>query len=131
LNLTVLSLFGLFGLSGIIINDSIILINRYQELREEGLAVRPAIIEASCQRLRAVLLTSITTVGGLIPILMSDSIQAQLVQSMAASLAFGISYGTLLVLLVIPCLLTYIESMNSGMRRFVEWFKNRRQKKLA
>ena len=119
LNLTFLSFFGLFGLAGIIINDSIILINRYQELREEGMEVNPAIIEASCQRLRAVLLTSITTVGGLIPLLMSDSIQAQLVQSMAASLAFGISYGTLLVLLVIPCLLTFIESMNPRVARFL------------
>jgi len=126
MNLTFLSFFGLFGLSGIIINDSIILINRYQELREEGLAVSPAIIEASCQRLRAVLLTSITTVGGLIPILISDSIQAQLVQSMAASLAFGISYGTLLVLLVIPCLLTYIESINAFNKRIWAKFKNRK-----
>lgn len=117
MNLTFLSFFGLFGLSGIIINDSIILINRFQELRAEGLAVQPAIIEASCQRLRAVLLTSITTVGGLIPLLLSDSIQAQLVQSMAASLAFGISYGTVLVLLVIPCLLTYIESLNAFNQR--------------
>lgn len=126
MNLTFLSFFGLFGLSGIIINDSIILINRYQELREEGLAVKPAIIEASCQRLRAVLLTSITTVGGLIPILMSDSIQAQLVQSMAASLAFGISYGTLLVLLVIPSLLTYIESIAGRTRRAKTWLFKRR-----
>ncbi|WP_196159425.1 efflux RND transporter permease subunit [Reinekea sp. G2M2-21] len=125
LNLTFLSFFGLFGLSGIIINDSIILINRYQELREEGIAIKPAIIDASCQRLRAVLLTSITTVGGLVPILMSDSIQAQLVQSMAASLAFGISYGTLLVLLVIPCLLTYIESINAFNKRMIGKFKNR------
>jgi len=131
LNLTFLSFFGLFGLSGIIINDSIILINRYQELREEGMEVRPAIIEASCQRLRAVLLTSITTVGGLIPILMSDSIQAQLVQSMAASLAFGISYGTVLILLVIPCLLTYIESINAFNRRMMDKFKNRKSVKIA
>lgn len=125
MNLTFLSFFGLFGLAGIIINDSIILINRYQEMREEGLAVRPAIIEASCQRLRAVMLTSITTVGGLIPILMSDSIQAQLVQSMAASLAFGISYGTLLVLLVIPALLTYIESLAGRLSRFKIWLLKR------
>jgi multidrug efflux pump subunit AcrB len=121
MNLTFLSFFGLFGLSGIIINDSIILINRYQELREEGIEVTPAIIDASCQRLRAVLLTSITTVGGLIPLLMSTSIQAQLVQSMAASLAFGIAYGTILVLLVIPCLLTYIESVNLGRQRLQLW----------
>ncbi|MDN3648068.1 efflux RND transporter permease subunit [Reinekea marina] len=131
MNLTFLSFFGLFGLSGIIINDSIILINRFQELREEGMDMKPAIIEASCQRLRAVMLTSITTVGGLIPLLLSSSIQAQLVQSMAASLAFGIAYGTVLVLLVIPCLLTYIESMNHQQQRFLNWIKSRFSRKQA
>jgi multidrug efflux pump subunit AcrB len=131
INLTFLSFFGLFGLAGIVINDSIILINRYQELRSEGMAVEPAIIEASCQRLRAVLLTSITTIGGLIPILLSDSIQAQLVQSMATSLAFGIGYGTFLVLLVIPCLLTYIESINAFNSRWLAKLKGRSTASLS
>lgn len=124
--LTFLSFFGLFGLSGIIINDAIILINRYQEIRsEEDLPVKEAIIEASCQRFRAVLLTSITTVVGLVPILMADSVQAQLVQSMATSLAFGLAYGTLLVLVVIPCVLTFIESANSRRRQFGGWVRRK------
>lgn len=124
--LTFLSFFGLFGLAGIIINDAIILINRYQEIRaEEDLPVKEAIIEASCQRFRAVLLTSITTVAGLVPILMADSVQAQLVQSMAASLAFGLAYGTLLVLVVIPCALTYIESANRRRRLVSGWIRRK------
>lgn len=125
--LTFLSFFGLFGLSGIIINDAIILINRYQEIRVEQpeLTGREAIIEASCQRFRAVMLTSITTVVGLVPILMSDSVQAQLVKSMATSLAFGLSYGTLLVLVVIPATLTYVESANRRRQQFGGWIKQR------
>ena len=125
--LTFLSFFGLFGLGGIIINDAIILINRYQEIRTEQpeLDSRLAIIEASCQRFRAVMLTSITTVAGLVPILLSDSVQAQLVQSMATSLAFGLSYGTLLVLVVIPATLTYVESANRRRRQFGVWIKRR------
>ncbi len=125
--LTFLSFFGLFGLGGIIINDAIILINRYQEIRAEqpDLNARDAIIEASCQRFRAVMLTSITTVAGLVPILMADSVQAQLVQSMATSLAFGLSYGTLLVLVVIPATLTFIESANGRRRQFSGWVRQR------
>lgn len=125
--LTFLSFFGLFGLGGIIINDAIILINRYQEIRVEQpeLDSRLAIIDASCQRFRAVMLTSITTVAGLIPILLADSVQAQLVKSMATSLAFGLAYGTLLVLVVIPATLTFIESANHRRQQFAGWVKRR------
>ena len=124
-NLTMLSLFGFFGLAGIIVNDSIILIGRYRELRLGGMEIKPAIVEASCQRLRAVFLTSITTVMGLVPILMETSVQAQLVQSMAASLAFGIAYGTILVLVVIPSVLTIIESVNASIHNLKSWFRAR------
>ncbi|WP_028671802.1 efflux RND transporter permease subunit [Saccharospirillum impatiens] len=125
--LTFLSFFGLFGLGGIIINDAIILINRYQEIRAEQpeLDPRAAIVDASCQRFRAVMLTSITTVAGLVPILLATSVQAQLVQSMATSLAFGLAYGTLLVLVVIPAILTFIESANDRRQQFGRWVKRR------
>ena len=125
MDFTPLSIFGCFGLSGIIVNDSIILIGRYRELRLGGMEIKPAIVEASCQRLRAVFLTSITTVMGLVPILMETSVQAQLVQSMAASLAFGIAYGTILVLVVIPSVLTIIESVNASIHNLKSWFRSR------
>ncbi len=111
IDLTVLSLFGLFGLSGIAINDSIILVTFYKHLREQGLAVQEAIIEASCQRLRAVLLTSLTTIGGLTPLLFETSMQAQFLIPMAVTISFGLAFSTLLVLLVIPSLLSYHESL--------------------
>ncbi|WP_166253826.1 efflux RND transporter permease subunit [Marinobacter salicampi] len=111
IDLTILSLFGMFGLSGIVINDSIILVTFYKELREEGMPVREALVEASCQRLRAVLLTSLTTIGGLLPLLFETSLQAQFLVPMAASIAFGLAVGTFLILLVVPVLLSLIEDI--------------------
>ncbi|SFG72663.1 efflux RND transporter permease subunit [Neptunomonas qingdaonensis] len=109
LDLTILSLFGFFGLSGIVINDSIVLITFYQKLRATGMAVEEAIEEAACQRLRAVLLTSLTTIAGLTPILFETSLQAQFLIPMATSIVFGLAYGTLLILLFIPATLTILE----------------------
>ncbi|MBS0002916.1 MAG: efflux RND transporter permease subunit [Thioalkalivibrio sp.] len=108
--LTILSMFGLFGLTGIVVNNSIILVSFYQGLRDEGLALREAIIEASCQRLRAVILTSATTIAGLTPLLFEGSLQAQFLIPMAISIVFGLGVATLLVLLVIPALLRLYEN---------------------
>nr|WP_210424721.1 efflux RND transporter permease subunit [Marichromatium bheemlicum] len=113
INVTILSLFGMFGLSGIVINDSIILVKFYQELTERGLARQQALVEAACQRLRAVLLTTLTTVAGLIPLLFETSVQAQFLIPMATSIAFGLAFATLLILLVIPALLSVHESIDS------------------
>ncbi len=108
-DLTVLSLFGFFALSGIVINDSIILVSRYKALRDEGLVIRKAIVEASCQRLRAVLLTSLTTIAGLTPLLFESSLQAQFLIPMAISITYGLAFATLLILIVIPALLSIYE----------------------
>ena len=109
--LTILSFFGIIGLSGIVVNDSIILISFYQRLREQGIAVNEAIIQASSSRLRAVVLTSMTTIAGLTPLLFETSIQAQFLIPMAVSITFGLAFSTILVLLVIPAMLSIIESM--------------------
>jgi len=110
LDLTLLSLFGLFGLSGIVVNDSIILVTFYKHLREQGMPVQTAIIEAACQRLRAVLLTSLTTIGGLAPLLFETSLQAQFLIPMAVTISFGLMFSTVLVLLVVPAILSVHES---------------------
>ena len=109
-DVTLLSLFGFFGLSGIVVNDSIILLVFYKQLREKGMDIAQAVIEASCSRLRAVLLTSLTTIAGLTPLLFETSLQAQFLIPMAISLAFGLAFATFLVLLVIPCLLMIYEN---------------------
>ena len=109
IELTILSMFGLFGLSGIVVNDSIILVVFYKQLRERGMAIREAVVEASCQRLRAVLLTSLTTIAGLSPLLFETSLQAQFLIPMAVSISFGLALTTFLVLLVVPVLLSGME----------------------
>ena len=109
---TILSMFGLFALSGIVVNDSIILVVFYKHLREKGMQVREAIIEAACQRLRAVLLTSLTTIAGLLPLLFETSLQAQFLIPMAVSISFGLAFGTFLVLLLVPTLLSALESLH-------------------
>ncbi len=110
LDLTILSLFGLFGLSGIVVNDSIILVMFYKQQKERGVAWRQAIVEATCQRLRAVLLTSLTTIAGLTPLMFETSRQAQFLIPMAVTISFGLAVATLLVLLVVPSLLCLHES---------------------
>ena len=109
LHLTLLSFFGFFGLTGIVINDSIILLLRYKELKERDGQGVDTIIEACCQRFRAVVLTSLTTIAGLSPLLFERSSQAQFLIPMAASICFGLAVATLLILVVIPTLLSLTE----------------------
>lgn len=109
IDLTILSLFGLFGLSGIVVNDSIILVVFYKELRQRGVPVQQALEEAACMRLRAVLLTSLTTIGGLTPLMFETSLQASFLIPMAASIVFGLAFATALVLVLVPTLLSLYE----------------------
>ncbi|MDB9894871.1 efflux RND transporter permease subunit [Reinekea forsetii] len=110
LDLSVLSIYGLFGLSGIVINDSIVLVSFYRELRSQGMPMREAVIEASVQRFRAVLLTTLTTVGGLTPLMFETSFDAQFLIPLAAGIAFGLMYGIVLILLFVPAMLLSLEN---------------------
>ncbi|MCG8312339.1 MAG: efflux RND transporter permease subunit [Pseudomonadales bacterium] len=112
-DLSMFSMMGLFGLSGIVINDSIVLITFYGQLRAQGQDVYEAITNAICARFRAVLLTSLTTIAGLLPILFETSLQAQFLIPMAISIVFGLAYGTFLILFFIPGLLVYLENGKS------------------
>lgn len=123
LDMTILSLFGFFGLSGIVVNDSIILVSFYQRLREAGMSVSEALEEASVQRVRAVVLTSLTTVGGLTPLLFETSLQAQFLIPMATAIGFGLIFSTVLILMVIPAMLSLYEQA-------AEAIKNRRLKAM-
>ena len=76
------------------------------------MAVKEALVEASCQRLRAVILTSMTTIAGLSPLLFETSRQAQFLIPMAVSIAFGLAFATVLILLVMPVLLSFYEDFS-------------------
>ena len=104
-DLTILSFVALLGLAGILVNDSIILVDQIDNRLDEGKSVRDAVIHGVQDRLRAVLLTSLTTVGGLSPLLFETSLQAQFLLPIAITLAWGLATATFLVLLVVPAIL--------------------------
>jgi multidrug efflux pump subunit AcrB len=106
-------MFGLFGLAGIVVNNSIILVSLFKELQHKGASLHDALVGASCGRLRAVLLTSLTTIGGLTPLLFERSLQAQFLIPMATAIAFGLGFSALLVLFFVPALLSMLEGMHA------------------
>lgn len=113
IDLTILSIFGLFGLAGIVVNNSIILVTLFKELQGKGADLHEALIGAACGRLRAVLLTSLTTIGGLTPLLFEGSLQAQFLIPMAVSIAFGLGFSAVLVLFFVPALMSLLEELKT------------------
>ena len=115
------SLFGLIALAGVVVNDSIILVDFINKARAEGRSAREAVIASGPLRFRAIVLTSMTTAAGLMPIMLEKSVQAQFVIPMAVSLAFGILFATVITLFLVPCL--YLLQLDAGarMRQLRNW----------
>lgn len=111
LALNILSLNGILALSGVVVNDSLLLVSRFNTLRNETGHIKKAIMIACQSRLRAVLLTSITTFAGLLPILWETSRQAQMLIPAAVSLGYGIMFATVITLILIPVLLMIKEDI--------------------
>ncbi len=109
LDITMPSLLGFVSLAGIVVNDSILLVEFIQKHIRAGMSPHQAAAQASSERFRAVILTSLTTVVGLTPLLFEQSPQAQILIPLATSIVFGISGSTLLILFVIPCLYAILE----------------------
>ena len=99
-----ISLLGFFALAGVVVNDSLILVHFVNRRRAEGVPLIQAAVESGAVRFRPILLTSLTTFFGLVPIVLERSLQAQIVIPMAVSLAFGIVFATVITLILIPCL---------------------------
>jgi multidrug efflux pump subunit AcrB len=104
-NMTILSMIAMVGLAGIVVNDSIILVTTIDERIRNGEHFIDAVVNGTCDRLRAVILTSLTTIGGLLPLLFEKSFQAQFLIPMAITLVFGLMATTFLVLLLIPSMI--------------------------
>lgn len=115
-DMSLLSIIGLLGLSGIVVNDSIILVTTIDERLRAGEDVFEAIVQGACDRFRAILLTSLTTIGGLLPLLSETSLQAQFLKPMALTIVFGLLASTVLVLFVVPSLI----AMQADFRRLAE-----------
>ncbi len=117
MNLQMFSVFGMVALTGVVVNDAIVLIEAYNTLIARGVRVFDAIAQAGTRRFRAIMLTTVSTVGGLFPLIMEKDAQAQIIIPMALSLAGGVFVSTALTLLIIPCLLAIL----SDARRIVHW----------
>ena len=112
MSVNILSIFGIIALAGVVVNDSLILVEFANRGKAEGLSSQDAIIKAGTKRFRAILLTTLTTFVGLLPLLFETSVQAQFVIPMALSLSFGILFASTITLLLIPCLYLVVETNN-------------------
>lgn len=114
MQLTMLSVFGIIALSGIIINDSIVLVHQINRYLKDGQKVYDAVYNAGLARLRPILLTTITTACGLAPLMMETSRQAQFLIPMALSVAYGLIFGTVILLLILPASFLAFSSLRTG-----------------
>ncbi len=114
-----LSFFGIIAVAGVVVNDSLVMVDYVNKARAQGIAIKQAVVEAGCKRFRAILLTSITTFIGLVPIIMETSLQAQIVIPMAVSLAFGVLFATVITLVLIPCQYVALEDFKRGLRKLL------------
>ncbi len=122
LKMSILSLCGIVALAGVVVNDSLILVDFVNRARAQGLPILASAIESGCQRFRAIILTSLTTFVGLVPIIMEKSLQAKIVIPMATSLAFGILFSTLVTLILVPVLYIILDDVKRILRRFFNWW---------
>lgn len=113
LPLSLLSFFGMLALTGVIVNDCLVMITRYNQAREEGLDVQASLKEAGVGRFQAIFLTTATTVMGLMPLMLETSEQAQYLIPAAVSLAYGELFGTALTLILVPVLLAIAEDVKA------------------
>ena len=115
-SLSIISMMGLVALAGVVVNDSLVMIVYANDLRRQGTAAIDAIKQAGIRRFRPILLTTITTFGGLAPMIFETSRQARFMIPMAISLGYGILFATLITLLLVPSLYLIIEDVRSRFR---------------
>jgi len=116
--LTMLSMFGMVALTGIVVNDSLVLLDSINQQILDGVKVTDALTNAALQRFRPIMLTTITTVAGMLPLLTEASMQAQFLKPMAISMSFGLMFATSLTLLAVPSLCL----IGNDIRRCWHWW---------
>lgn len=117
-----LSIFGMLALAGVVVNDSLVMVDFINQKRERGVSLFEAVRTVGASRFRPILLTSLTTFMGLLPLLYDNSIQAQFLIPMATSLAFGIMFATGITLLLIPTLYLIAEDLKGAAGRAKAWY---------
>ena len=130
MNLTMLSLMGILALSGVVVNDSLVLVDFINKKRQKGIDLFTAVYMAGGRRFRPVLLTSLTTFAGLMPLLFEKSTQAQFLIPMAVSLGFGILFATAITLLLVPINYLILEDIRNYLRNYKSDMKSLVKKQL-
>jgi len=131
IEVSMMSFFGIIALAGVVVNDSLILVDFVNRERRLGVPMIQAVNDAARKRFRAILLTSLTTFFGLVPIVLETSLQAQIVIPMAASLAFGILFATVITLFLIPALYLVLDDFNIWWREAWAYLLPEKSKKRA
>ena len=116
-NLSLMSMMGMVALSGVVVNDSLVLIDYANRRRREGMNADQAIRMAGLRRFRPIILTTLTTFGGLAPMIFETSRQARFMIPMALSLGFGILFATVITLILVPCLYLLMEDIHQWVSR--------------
>lgn len=111
--LSLLSFFGILALCGVVVNDSLLLMTHFNQLRQSKLGVKLCIIKATCHRMRAIILTSTTTFFGLLPLISEQSEQAQFLIPAAIAMGYGILFATVITLIIIPVLILVTHDVNT------------------
>lgn len=121
MNLSIMSVFGMLALSGVVVNDSLVLVDYVNRKRSEGMPLFDAVKTAGGARFRAIILTSLTTFAGLLPLLFEKSTQAQFLIPMAVSLGFGIIFATAITLFLVPINYLLLEDLKVFIKRYWHW----------
>ena len=119
-NLSIISVLGLVALTGIVVNDSLILVDFINRARYRGDAIIQAVLESGVRRFRPIVLTTLTTFFGLLPMLFEQSLQARFLIPMAISLAFGVLFSTFVILILTPVLYVILEDFKGIFGRKTE-----------
>ena len=117
--INILSALGIIALIGIMVNDGLVLIGKFNTYLREGMKFDEALYQAGRSRFRAIFLTSLTTIAGIAPLLLEKSRQAQFLKPMAISIAYGIGIATVLTLIILPVLLSVTNSTKAGAKWLV------------
>jgi len=123
-NLSIMSMFGLVALSGVVVNDSLVLITAVNRYREEGMTPMEAAIEGGARRFRPIMLTSLTTFFGLAPMIVETSLQARFLIPMAISLGFGVLLVTVIALGLVPAIYLIVEDVKWLFGRLTGWLNH-------
>ena len=124
-SLSLMSMMGLIALSGVVVNDSLLLIVSINRFREEGMSLWEAVMAGGTRRFRPILLTSLTTFFGLAPMILETSVQARFLVPMAVSLGFGVLASTMIMLLIVPCAYLILEDARRNAGNFFARLRGR------